>query len=67
MYTRLGFACKPVLRNDLVYIIHGSKTPVILRRSGEIFVFFEQCYLEDAMPGEAVTLKEGEADTFLLS
>jgi hypothetical protein len=65
--ARLGFACKTVLLNELVCIIHGSKTHIVLRRSGGNFVFVEQCYLEDAMHGEAVTLEEEEADTFLLS
>jgi hypothetical protein len=32
--AQLGFACKTVLPNDLVCIINGSRTPVVLRRSG---------------------------------
>jgi len=65
--SRLGFACKTVLLNELVCIIHGSNTPVVLRRSEGNFVFVEQCYLEDAMHGEAVIWEEEEADTFILS
>lgn len=65
--ARLGFACAIVLLNDLVCIIHGSKTNLVLRRSGGNFGFVEQCYLEDAMHGEAVIWEEDEADTFILS
>ena len=62
-----GFACKTVVPNDLVCIILGSRTPVVLRRSGGNFVFVGQCYLEDAMHGEAVTWEEEEGETFILS
>ncbi|KAL2870146.1 HET domain-containing protein [Aspergillus lucknowensis] len=51
---------------DLVCIVHGSRTPVILRRSaapGQFHVL-GQSYLEGWMHGTHVTWREDEADVF---
>jgi hypothetical protein len=64
----LGLA--PPLSNDgdLVCIIHGSRTPVILRRSNTPgrFNVIGQSYLESWMHGDFIAWKEHEADTFQL-
>lgn len=55
-------------RGDALAIVHGSPIPLLLRRKTDgTFTVVGQCYLEDAMYGEAVTWNEDEADIFALS
>jgi hypothetical protein len=66
---RLGLVSKRVKLGDVVCILHGSKTPVILRQYDEEENLFEvvgQCYWEDCMYGEAVDWKESEAREYIL-
>jgi len=50
---RLGLAPK-VEEGDLITILHGSTTPVLLRRhSPGAYSFVATCYFKDAMYGEA--------------
>lgn len=64
---KLGLAPWTSQEGDVIAILHGSRTPVILREeSPGKFWFVGQCYLEDVMYGEAVTWEEDEADTFTL-
>jgi hypothetical protein len=57
---------------DLVGVLHGSRTPVVVRRvvAGELeevgYRVVGQCFVEGVMYGEAVTWREEEADTFVL-
>jgi hypothetical protein len=52
---------------DIVCILHGCSTPVILRSTGHgTFHVMEDCYLEGAMYGEALNWEESEADEFIL-
>jgi hypothetical protein len=64
---KLGLAPRLVSVGDMIAILHGLEVPVVLRqlRNGTHIVV-GQCYLEDAMFGEAVTWEEYEADTFTL-
>jgi hypothetical protein len=71
VYTKnekIGLAPDMARLNDLICIIHGSKTPIVLRRSpkGPQRLVMGQCYYEDVMHGEGVTWKEDEADKFEL-
>jgi hypothetical protein len=53
---------------DLVAILHGFQVPIVLRPAeGGNYIVVGQCYLEDAMFGEAMTWKEDEADKFTLA
>lgn len=65
---KIGLAPQMACLNDVICILHGSKTPIVLRRSltGPDWLVIGQCYLEDVMHGEAVTWQEDEADTFEL-
>jgi Heterokaryon incompatibility protein (HET) len=51
---------------DAIAILHGSRVPVVLREVTGGYKVVGQCYLEDAMFGEAVTWEEHEADTLTL-
>jgi hypothetical protein len=63
---RIGLACK-MEKGDLITILHGSTTPVILRPySDGTYLFITTCYFEDEMYGEAVTWEEEQADEFVL-
>ena len=66
--SRLGIASTSVKVGDLVAVLHGSRTPIILRpASGSEYVVIGQAYIEGVMKGEAVDWKENEADTFVLA
>lgn len=53
--SKLGLGDWSVRPGDEVWILHGSRTPVILRRTGHgSYNFLRQCYLEDAMHGEVM-------------
>ena len=64
---KLGLAPRLVSVGDMIAILHGLEAPVVLRqlRNGNHIVV-GQCYLEDAMFGEALTWEEYEADTLTL-
>jgi hypothetical protein len=62
-----GLAHDGVESGDLVAILHGSKTPVILRKTEEgRYQTLGQCYFEGVMYGEAVNWGEDQADEFVL-
>lgn len=66
--SRLGITSTSVKVGDLVAVLHGSRTPIILRpASGSEYVVVGQAYVEGVMKGEAVDWKENEADTFVLA
>lgn len=64
----MGLAPLHTSPGDVVAILHGSKTPVILRRLADNeYLLIGQCYLEGVMYGEAVTWKQvDETDLFIL-
>ncbi|OAQ66840.1 heterokaryon incompatibility protein (HET) domain-containing protein [Pochonia chlamydosporia 170] len=63
----LGLAPLRTLRGDVVAIVHGSRTPVVLRQVADSrYCVVGQCYLERAMYGQAVTWEEEQADLFVL-
>jgi hypothetical protein len=64
---KLGLAHQSIENGDLICILHGSKTPVILRPRGDGWYETKgQCYFEDAMHGEALTWEEEDAEEFVL-
>lgn len=55
-------------KGDMLAIVHGLNTPLLLgSRGGGTYAVGGQCYLEDAMFGEAVTWEEDEADILPLA
>ncbi|KAH7074109.1 heterokaryon incompatibility protein-domain-containing protein [Paraphoma chrysanthemicola] len=55
-------------KGDMLAIVHGSITPLLLRNSGNgNYSMGGQCYLENAMFGEAVTWEEDQADILPLA
>jgi hypothetical protein len=47
----------------MLAILHGLNAPLLLgNRGGGTYAMGGQCYLEDAMFGEAVTWEEDKAD-----
>jgi hypothetical protein len=63
---RLGLASK-VENGDLLTILHGCTTPVLLRpHLTGTYSYDGTCYFEDAMYGEAVTWEDEDADEFVL-
>jgi hypothetical protein len=65
-YGKLGLAPRHCEKGDKICILHGSKTPYVLRERNGIYYAMGQCYLEGVMFGEAVTWKEDEADVLKL-
>ena len=64
---KLGLGSSATELGDQIAIIHGSKTPLILRsREGGKFRLVGQCYVEEIMYGEACIWHENEADNILL-
>jgi hypothetical protein len=64
---KLGLGHHSVENGDLICILHGSRTPVILRPRGDGWYETKgQCYFEDAMHGDAVTWDEQDAEDFVL-
>jgi hypothetical protein len=66
---KLGLAPARVEIGDCICVLHGSKVPVVLRKfltnAGAQKLFFQvvgQCYLEDAMYGEAFAATANEAE-----
>lgn len=65
--SKLGFVRRKACVGDLVVILHGFQVPMVLRPTeGGAHIVVGQCYIEDAMYGEAMTWKEDEADEFTL-
>lgn len=63
----LGLVSLETKPGDLVCVLHGSKTPVILRRKlDSTYQVVGQCYWEGVMYGEGVTWSEDMADEFVL-
>jgi hypothetical protein len=66
-YGKLGLVHNSVASGDLVVILHGHRTPVILTpRADGRYECKGQCYWEDAMHGQAVTWEEGDAEEMYL-
>jgi len=64
---RLGLVHHSVQSGDLITILHGSRTPIVLRhRSDGKYEVKGQCYFEDSMHGQAVFWEEDEANEFVL-
>jgi hypothetical protein len=63
---RLGIAGSSVEAGDLVCILHGSRTPVILRAQDDGCRVIGQAYVEGLMRGEAVNWLQDEANIFEL-
>lgn len=61
-----GLVPKTTHCGDMVFILHGSKVPVVLRRLGRCYRVVGQCYWHDWMYGENVNWSEGEGDRFKL-
>ena len=54
-------------KGDMVVTLYGSSVPVILqKRYNKTCEVIGQCYFEDKMFGEVMTLEEDDADTFVL-
>jgi len=62
--SRIGFGPRLVNIDDSVFILHGSRVPVILRRQRKGYSVVGQCYYEDWMYGDLVDWKEDEGDSF---
>jgi hypothetical protein len=62
----LGLAPRVAQSGDLICILHGSKVPVLLRKSGKCYLVVGQCYFEGYMYGELVDWEENDADVFKL-
>lgn len=64
----VGLAPPLTRAEDVVCIIHGSKTPIILRKSTTPgrYHLLGQSYLEDWMHGEQISWREEDADVFEL-
>lgn len=64
---RLGLGYLGIQETDIIAILHGSRTPVVLKlQKNGTYKFKGQCYLEGVMQGEAVTWSEDEADDFII-
>jgi hypothetical protein len=64
---KLTLAPKSTRNNDDIVILHGIDYPVVLRPEGNgTFSVLGECYLEDAMYGEAVSWEAHEADQYKL-
>jgi hypothetical protein len=61
-----GLAPRIAQSGDLICILHGSKVPVLLRKSGKCCLVVGQCYFEGYMYGELVDWEEHDADVFKL-
>ena len=62
----LGLGACRLCRGDLIYILHGSKVPIVLRKHWLQYTVVGQCYYENWMYGDLVDWKEDEADIFEL-
>ncbi|KAL8792679.1 MAG: hypothetical protein Q9195_004739 [Heterodermia aff. obscurata] len=60
----LGLVPEGAEPGDLVCVLHGSSTPIILRRVEKEFEVIGECYVHGIMYGEAVNWSEG--NKFLL-
>ncbi|KXT03365.1 hypothetical protein AC578_3961 [Pseudocercospora eumusae] len=68
--ARGRFALVPdmVEKGDKIALLHGSRTPVLLRqRQNATYAAIGQCYYDGAMYGELADSNEDHADTFVLS
>jgi hypothetical protein len=64
---KLGLVHNSVAGGDLVVILHGCRTPVILTpRADGRYECKGQCYWEDSMHGQAVTWEEDDAEEMYL-
>jgi hypothetical protein len=64
---KLGLVHYSVVSGDLVVVLHGCRTPVILTpRADGRYECRGQCYWEDSMHGQAVTWEEDEAEEMYL-
>ena len=64
---KLGLVHNSVVSGDLVVILHGCRTPVILTpRADGRYECRGQCYWEDSMHGQAVTWEEDDAEEMYL-
>lgn len=51
---------------DVIAIINGSTTPLIIRQKGHYYELVGQCYVDGMMYGEMCNWVDTEADTFFL-
>ncbi|KAH8648305.1 hypothetical protein BGZ60DRAFT_222151, partial [Tricladium varicosporioides] len=64
---RLGMGPETILEGDSIAIIHGSKTPLVLRASLERrFRVIGQCFLEGTMYGDSCTWSEDDAGQIVI-
>lgn len=64
---RLGLVHQSVQEGDVIAVLHGSRTPIVLRsRADGKFEIKGQCYFEDSMHAESIFWEEDEADEFIL-
>lgn len=64
---RLGLVHQSAQEGDLIAVLHGSRTPVVLQpRADGKFQIKGQCYFEDSMHGESIFWDEDQADDFIL-
>jgi hypothetical protein len=68
---KLGLGLETARVGDEVALVHGSGTPLILREKVvvdemKLYEVIGQCYLEDAMYGDACAWSESEADKITL-
>jgi hypothetical protein len=50
----IGLAVNSCVRGDIVCVVFGCSTPVLLRRVGDHYIFLGEAYLHGIMHGEAI-------------
>jgi hypothetical protein len=64
-----GLVPEDAQHSDQIAILHGSKTPIVLRKVDGKDKFYQvvgQCYWEECMYGEVVDWEEAEGEDFVL-
>jgi hypothetical protein len=56
----LGLAPEQVQKDDLVAILFGCNFPVILRPSGQHYIYIGECYIDGIMNGELINPSDRE-------
>jgi hypothetical protein len=62
---RVGAAAEQTQKGDLIYVLMGCSTPVILRPTSQPneFQFIGECYWHGFMDGEALKMRDGDKIT----
>jgi hypothetical protein len=51
---------------DVIYVVHGSQVPLLLRKSGERYIFIGECYVHGIMDGECFDFCKDTVETLVL-